>query len=64
MRWRHVDVEGSQIQFQFVGKSGVKHTVDIQKPVLEMLLNCYTEKMQRQKRDRGIGEPRPPLLEV
>ena len=30
MRNRHVQIEGSNITFQFEGKSGVKHVVDIQ----------------------------------
>jgi DNA topoisomerase-1 len=30
MRDRHVDVEGSTIHFEFRGKSGVKHSIDLQ----------------------------------
>jgi DNA topoisomerase-1 len=34
LRDRHVNIQGSQLQLYFRGKSGVKHTVDIESPAL------------------------------
>ncbi|HET9943725.1 MAG TPA: DNA topoisomerase IB, partial [Terriglobia bacterium] len=43
LRNRHVSVRGSQVQFYFRGKSGVKHTIDIE--------NARLAKIVRQLRD-------------
>jgi DNA topoisomerase I len=43
LRNRHVNVRGSQVQFYFRGKSGVKHTIDIE--------NAFLAKIVRQLRD-------------
>jgi DNA topoisomerase-1 len=38
LRDRHVSVRGSQVQFFFRGKSGVKHTIDIENPSLAKIV--------------------------
>lgn len=38
LRNRHVNVRGSQVQFYFRGKSGVKHTIDIENAVLARIV--------------------------
>ena len=38
LRDRHVNVQGSQVQFYFRGKSGVKHTIDIENAVLARIV--------------------------
>jgi DNA topoisomerase-1 len=38
LRNRHVSVRGSQVQFYFRGKSGVKHTIDIQNALLAKIV--------------------------
>ena len=38
LRNRHVTVRGSQVQFFFRGKSGVKHTIDIENPSLAKIV--------------------------
>ncbi len=38
LRNRHVDVRGSQVRFYFRGKSGVKHTIDIESAVLAKIV--------------------------
>jgi DNA topoisomerase-1 len=43
LRNRHVNVRGSQVQFYFRGKSGVKHTIDIE--------NAFLARIVRQLRD-------------
>jgi DNA topoisomerase I len=38
LRNRHVNIRGSQVQFYFRGKSGVKHTIDIQNASLAKIV--------------------------
>lgn len=38
LRTRHVNVRGRQVQFYFRGKSGVKHTIDIENPLLARIV--------------------------
>jgi len=38
LRDRHVSIRGSQVQFYFRGKSGVKHTIDIENPTLARIV--------------------------
>jgi DNA topoisomerase-1 len=41
MKDRHVDVSGSKIRFQFRGKSGVKHAIDLQdKRIAKIIKRC------------------------
>jgi DNA topoisomerase-1 len=41
MRDKHVEVNGSQIEFEFNGKSGVKHEIDLEDPRLAKIVqNC------------------------
>lgn len=43
MRDRHVDVSGTRLRFQFRGKSGVKHCVEIQNPLLARIVKRCQE---------------------
>lgn len=43
MRNRHVDVDGSRIKFQFKGKSGVRHSIDLQDRRLARIIERLQE---------------------
>ncbi|MEM7771100.1 MAG: DNA topoisomerase IB [Cyanobacteria bacterium P01_A01_bin.37] len=65
LRTRHINIEGKRIEFNFVGKSGVKHSLEIEdKRLANVIKRCYEipgysvfqyvdEEGQRQNVDSG-----------
>ncbi|MGB3613191.1 MAG: hypothetical protein WBA10_05300 [Elainellaceae cyanobacterium] len=42
LRTRHVDIEGSQVEFEFTGKSGVDHHIELaDKRLAKVIRRCY-----------------------
>ncbi len=42
LRTRHVDIEGSQVEFEFTGKSGVNHHIALaDKQLVKIIKRCY-----------------------